>query len=156
MDQHSSKLQTVFYSLCCYDTFFRMTSICVGAKEKKTRGTWWPFKHLHIDDWMECGLTTSVYLDLKNVFSIISSHGISSVQFSRSVVSDSLWPHGLQHTRPHCPSPTPGVYSSSCPLSRWCHPTILSGYRELISCIYVKWNFAVCVFYFTGGMWDTF
>ena len=44
-------------------------------------------------------------------------------QFS-SVMSDSLWPHGPQHTRPPCPSPTPGVYSNSCPLSRWCHPTI--------------------------------
>ena len=44
--------------------------------------------------------------------------------FSRSVVSDSLRPHESQHTRPPCPSPTPGVYSDSCPLSRWCHPTI--------------------------------
>ena len=51
----------------------------------------------------------------------------SSVQFSHSVVSNSLWPHGLQHARPPCPSPTPGVYASSCPLSRWCHPTILSS-----------------------------
>ena len=51
----------------------------------------------------------------------------SSVQFSRSVVSDSLRPHGLQHARPPCPSPTPGVYSNSCPLSRWCHPTISSS-----------------------------
>ena len=48
-------------------------------------------------------------------------------QFSRSVVSDSFLPHGLQHTRPPCPSPTPGVYTNSCPLSRWCHPTILSS-----------------------------
>ena len=48
----------------------------------------------------------------------------SSVQFSCSVVSDSLWPHGLQHARTSCPSPTPGDYSISCPLSRWCHPTI--------------------------------
>ena len=47
-----------------------------------------------------------------------------SVQFSCSVVSDSLWPHGLQHTRPPCPSPTPGVCSNSCPSSQWCHPTI--------------------------------
>ena len=47
-----------------------------------------------------------------------------SVQFSRSVLSDSLWPHGLQHARPPCPSPTPRVYSNSCPLSRWC-PLIL-------------------------------
>ena len=50
----------------------------------------------------------------------------SSVQFSRSVVSDSLWPHGLQHARLLCLSPTPGVYSNSCPLSWWCHPTISS------------------------------
>ena len=48
----------------------------------------------------------------------------SSVQFSHSVVSDSFRPHELQHTRPPCPSPTPGVYANSCPLSRWCHPAI--------------------------------
>ena len=48
-------------------------------------------------------------------------------QFNRSVVSDSFWSHGLQHTRPPCPSPTPRVYSNSCPLSRWCHPTISSS-----------------------------
>ena len=46
--------------------------------------------------------------------------------FSCSVVSDSLWPHGLQHTRPPCPSPTPEAHSNSCPSSRWCHPTISS------------------------------
>ena len=50
-----------------------------------------------------------------------------SVQFSRSVVSDSLPPHVLQHSRLPCPSPTPRVYSNSCPLSQWCHPTILSS-----------------------------
>ena len=50
-----------------------------------------------------------------------------SVQFRRSVVSNSLWPHGLQCTRPPCPSPTPGVYLNSCPWSRWCHPTISSS-----------------------------
>ena len=49
---------------------------------------------------------------------------LTSVQFSHSVVSDSLRLHGLQHTRPPCPSPTPGAYSNSCPLSPWCHPTI--------------------------------
>ena len=48
------------------------------------------------------------------------------VQFSCSVMSDSLWPHGLQHTRLPCPSPTPGVYSNSRPKSRWCHPNISS------------------------------
>ena len=50
-----------------------------------------------------------------------------SVQFSRSIMSDSLWPHGLKHTRPPCPSLTPRVYSNSCPLSQWCHPTISSS-----------------------------
>ena len=50
-----------------------------------------------------------------------------SVHFSHSVVSDSLWPHELQHARPPCPSPTPRVYSNPCPLSWWCHPTISSS-----------------------------
>ena len=52
---------------------------------------------------------------------------LSSVQFSRSVISDSLWPHEPQHTRPPCPSPTPRVHSNSCPLSWWCHPAISSS-----------------------------
>ena len=54
------------------------------------------------------------------------SGGPSSVQFSRSVVSDSLWPHKSQHTRPPCPSPTPGVHSDLRPSSQWCHPAISS------------------------------
>ena len=59
---------------------------------------------------------------------------MSSVQFSRSVVSDSLWPHELQHPRPPCPSPTPGVYPNSCPLSQRCHPTISSSVVPFPSC----------------------
>ena len=58
----------------------------------------------------------------------------SSVQFSRSVVSDSLRPHGLQHTRPPCPSPTPGVHSDSLPSSQWCHPAISSSVIPFSSC----------------------
>ena len=58
----------------------------------------------------------------------------SSVQFSRSVMSDCLWPHELQHTRPPCPSPTPTVYSNSCPSSRWCHPAISSSLSPFSSC----------------------
>ena len=58
----------------------------------------------------------------------------SSVQFSRSVMSNSLWPHELQHTRPACPSPTPGVHPNSCPLSWWCHPAISSSVILLFSC----------------------
>ena len=59
----------------------------------------------------------------------------SSVQFSRSVVSDSLWPHGLQNARPPWPSPTPRIYSNSRPLSQWCHPTILSSIVPFSSCL---------------------
>ena len=51
----------------------------------------------------------------------------TSVQFSPSVVSDSLQPYGLQHTRPPCPSATPGVYPNSCPVNWWCHPTVSSS-----------------------------
>ena len=58
----------------------------------------------------------------------------SSVQFSRSVVSNSLRPHELQHARPPCPSPTPGVHSDSSPLSQWCHPAIPSSVVPFYSC----------------------
>ena len=57
-----------------------------------------------------------------------------SVQFSRSVVSDSLWPHEPQHARPSCPSPSPRVYSDSHPSSQWCHPTISSCVIPFSSC----------------------
>ena len=56
-------------------------------------------------------------------------------QFSRSVVSDSLWPHEPQHTRPPCPSPTPGVHPNSCASSRWCHPAISSSVVPFSSCL---------------------
>ena len=60
---------------------------------------------------------------------------IASVQFSCSVVFDSLQPHEPKHARPPCPSPTPGVYSNSCPLSLWCHPTISSSVLPFSSCL---------------------
>ena len=59
---------------------------------------------------------------------------LSSVQFSHSVMSNSLRPHGLQHARLPCPSPTSRVYSHSHPLSRWCHPTISSSVVPFSSC----------------------
>ena len=58
----------------------------------------------------------------------------SSVQFSCSVMSDSLWPHESQHTRPPCPSPTPRVHPNSCASSRWCHPAISSSVVPFCSC----------------------
>ena len=83
---------------------------------------------------MQCMIQGEVYLTKLSEHVKIScdvcfsfSHCLSSVQFSHSVMSDSLRPHELQHARPPCPSPTPGVYSNSCPLSRWCHPAISSS-----------------------------
>ena len=64
----------------------------------------------------------------------VDSGCLSSVQFSRSVVSNSLKPHELQHARPPCPSPTPRVHPNSCPLSRWCHPKISSSVIPFSSC----------------------
>ena len=58
----------------------------------------------------------------------------SSIQFSLSVVSDSLPLHELRHTRPPCPSPSPGVYPNSCPLSQYCHPSISSSVATFFSC----------------------
>ena len=59
---------------------------------------------------------------------------VTSVQFSCSVVSDSLWPHELQHVRPSCPSSTPGVYPNSCASSQWCHPAISTSVVPFSSC----------------------
>ena len=79
---------------------------------------------------------------------------LSSVQFSCSVVSDSLWPHGLQHFRPPCPSPTPGACLNSCPLSRWCHPTISSSVVPFSSCpqsFPASGSFPMSQFFPSGG-----
>jgi len=59
---------------------------------------------------------------------------VSSVQFNHSLMSNSLWAHEPQHARPPCPSPTPGVHPNSCPLSRWCHPTMSSSVVPFSSC----------------------
>ena len=74
--------------------------------------------------------------------------------FSPSVMSDSLWPHGLQHTRLSCPSPTPGVYSNSCPLSWWCHPTISSSVASFSSSLQsfpASGSFPMSQFFTLGG-----
>ena len=84
---------------------------------------------------MYCRKDTKV--QVKNEYEILTwtkKLSFSSDQFSRSVESDSLRPHELQHARPPCPSPTPRVYSNPCPLSRWCHPTILSSVVPFSSC----------------------
>ena len=76
------------------------------------------------------------------------------VQLNHSVMSNSLWPHVLQHARPPCPSPTPRVYSNSCPLSRWCHPTISSSLVPFSSCLQsfpASGSFQMSQFFASGG-----
>ena len=79
---------------------------------------------------------------------------LSSVQFNHLVVSDSLQPHGLQHARPPCPSPTPGVYPNSCPLSQWCHPAISSSvvpFSSYLQSFPASGSFPVSQFFNSGG-----
>ena len=78
----------------------------------------------------------------------------SSIQFSHSVVSDSLWPHWLQHARPPCPSLTPRVYSNSCPLSQGCHPTISSSavpFSSHLQSFPASGSFPMSQFFASGG-----
>ena len=77
-----------------------------------------------------------------------------SVQFSCSVVSDSLWPHGMQHARPPCPSPTPRACSNACSFSQWCHPTISSSVIPFSSCLQsfpASGSFQMSQFFTSGG-----
>ena len=69
-----------------------------------------------------------------SIYKIYTPTVFQTLQFSRSVVSDSLRPHELQQARPPCPSPSPGVHSNSCPSSRWCHPAISSSVVPFPSC----------------------
>ena len=78
--------------------------------------------------WLALMYTTFLSIN----YSVLLSQSVS--QFSCLVISDSLRSHGLQHARPPCPSPTPGVYSNSCLSSRWCHPTISSSVVPFSSC----------------------
>jgi len=77
---------------------------------------------------------TFLFLTYFTLYNGPKIHPPHSVQFSRSVVSNSLWPHGLQHSRPPCPSPTPRVYPNSCPLCWWCHSTTSSSIIPFSSC----------------------
>ena len=69
----------------------------------------------------------SIYTHIIHTYFTYTIVYVTSVQFSCTVMSNSLWPHGLQHSRPPCPSPPPGACADSCPLNRWCHSTISSS-----------------------------
>ena len=105
-------------------------SIGLTAKHKTQKGRLSPALELACPLWL--GMKMNMTAQVGEVKAGLRSRSRetppqASVQFSLSVVSDSLWPHGLQHVRSPCPSSTPGVYSNSFPLSRWCHPTVSSS-----------------------------
>ena len=90
-----------------------------------------------------------------NHFIICHPLQFSSVQFSLSVMSNSLQPHGLQHARPPCPTSTPGIYLNSCPLSWWCHPTRSSSVVPFSSCLQsfpASGSFPVSQLFTSGGL----
>ena len=101
----------------------------------------WDWKTLGQCNWVDAGTKLTI-------------QNWCSVQFSCSVVSDSLRPHELQHARPPCPSPTPRVHSNSCPSSRWCHPTISSPVVPLPTCLQsfpASGSFQISQFFASGG-----
>ena len=130
---------------------FLMSHLCAsgGQSTRNSASVSASVLPVNFQDWFPLGLTGLISLlskGLSNIFSnttvqkhqffgaqpsLWSDSHIHTVQFSRSVVSDSLRPHESQHARPSCPSPTPGVYSNSCPSSQWCHPAISSNSRPL-------------------------
>ena len=98
---------------------------------------------------IECNINTNERLQMKKVTVIISS-----VQFSHSVLSDFLWPHGRQHARLPCPSPAPRGCSNSCPANWWCHPTISSSVVPFSSCLQsfpASGSYQMSQFFATGG-----
>ena len=92
---------------------------------------------------------------IKKMWYIYIYNGILAIsQFSDSVMSDSLWPHGLQHVRLPCPSPTPRAYSNSCPSSQWCYPTISSTVVSFSSCLQsfsASGSFLMSQLFMSGG-----
>ena len=103
--------------------------------------------------WTQEYIKKIIYQD-EMVFTLGFFSICKSVQFSHSVVSNSLQPQGLQDSRPPCPSPTPKVYSNSCPLSRWCHPTTSSSVVPFSSCLQsfpASGSFQMSQFFTSGG-----
>ena len=102
--------------------------------------------------WLQCYSLANLGL-LMN-FEHLYDLSLVLLLFNCLVVSHSLWPHGLQHTMPPCPSLSPRVGSNSCPLSRWCHPTISSSVAPFFSCpqsFPASGAFPMCLLFASGG-----
>ena len=120
------------------------------------RRAWWPTVHevaeSDMSEHTHTFLCLSIILLLIDCIIVLFWAAVS--QSSLSVVSDSLWPHGLQHARLPCPSPTPRPYSSSCPSCQWCHSTISCSVILLSSCLLsfpASGSFLVSRFFTSGG-----
>ena len=126
--EHIEKQRHYFASKGAYSQSYDFSSRHVWMWQLDRKESWgpknWWFPIVALEKTLESPL------DGKEIKSV----QFSSVQFSRSVVSSSLRPHKLQHSRPPCPSPTPGVHSNSRPSSRWCHPAISSSVIPFSSC----------------------
>ena len=109
-------------------------SVCHLMDEDKVQASWWE------------GLAVG-----ETGLALVGMVILSSVQFSRSVVSDSLWPHGLQHFRLPCPSLSPRACSNSCPLSRLCHPTIWSSVVPFSCFLSYPGSFPMSWLFTSGG-----
>ena len=120
-------LENIFSFLLCSQLYLEHLRKCLTHKlnECKQEDTHYLVLSIH----------PSIYQAVNICIVLNQNHILSSVQFSHTIVSDSLQPHGLQHARPLCPSPNPGVYSNSCPLSWWCHPTTLFSAVPFSSCL---------------------
>ena len=106
-----------------------------------------------LGDWGQGGFGRT-YVGRLNGSGHKKGNSLSQVQFSHSVVPDSLWPHGLHQARPPWPSTIPGVYSNSCPSSRWCLPTISFSVIPLSSCLHsfsTSESFEMNQFFASGG-----
>ena len=114
----------------CYVLIF---SVLIHQDPVTTASPLWCFLWLSLWEVMAPKFFTWIFMTTCKL--IPSLFVISSVQFGHLVMSDSLQPHGLQHTRFPCPSPTPRAYSNSCPSSQWCHPAISSSVVPFFSCL---------------------
>ena len=124
--------------------------VSVSSLSQITTGRPWERDHMH-DHWLSKGRAVTRE---HARFALHNSMWPHCHQFSRSVVSDSLRPHGLQQARPLCPSSTPRVYSDSCPLSQWHHPTISSSVIPLFSRLQsfpASGSFQMSQFFTPGG-----